>query len=96
MQVIRGCITDLNTKAAQQALPDCLSSELRTLLVLSTHRIEKARNIASKFLNRLIKSFPSLMCDPPLVFTILDVLTLLRRSCENEFTDEVRVNLENV
>jgi len=93
-QVIRGCITDLNTKASQQALPDCLSSELRTLLVLSTHRIEKARDIASKFLNRLITSFPSLMCDPPLVFAILEVLTLLRRSCENEFTDEVRTNFK--
>lgn len=31
------------------------------------------------------------MCDPPLVFAILEVLTLLRRACENEFTDEVRV-----
>lgn len=29
------------------------------------------------------------MCDPPLVFAILEVLTLLRRACENEFTDEV-------
>ncbi|KAK7467455.1 Phosphatidylinositol 4-kinase stt4 [Stygiomarasmius scandens] len=87
-KVIRGCISDLNIQAAQQSLPECLSSELRTLLVGSTHRIEKARDIASKFLNRLITSFPSLMCDPPLVFAILEVLTLLRRSCQNEFTDE--------
>ena len=29
------------------------------------------------------------MCDPPLVFSILEVLTLLRRSCEGEFMDEV-------
>ena len=29
------------------------------------------------------------MCDPPLVFSILEVLTLLRRSCEGEFLDEV-------
>ncbi|THU88594.1 hypothetical protein K435DRAFT_821590 [Dendrothele bispora CBS 962.96] len=87
-KVIRGCISDLNAQAAQQTLPECLSSELRTLLVGSTHRIEKARDIASKFLNRLITSFPSLMCDPPLVFAILEVLTLLRRSRQNEFTDE--------
>jgi phosphatidylinositol 4-kinase len=45
--------------------------------------------MASKYLNRLITSFPSLMCDTPLVFAILEVLTLLRRACENEFTDEV-------
>jgi phosphatidylinositol 4-kinase len=66
-----------------------LSVELRSLLVGSTHRVAKARDIASKYLNRLITSFPSLMCDPPLVFAILEVLTLLRRACENEFTDEV-------
>ncbi|KAE9409758.1 hypothetical protein BT96DRAFT_962286 [Gymnopus androsaceus JB14] len=87
-KVIRGCIIDLNTEAAQQALPERLSSELQALLVCSTHRMAKARDVASKFLNRLISSFPSLMCDPPLVFAILEVLTLLRRACDNEFTDE--------
>lgn len=88
-QVIRGCINDLNIQAAEQALPEALSAELRLLLVCSTHRISKAREIASKFLGRLITSFPSLMCDPPLVFAILEVLSLLRRACDNEFTDEV-------
>ncbi|KAJ3814722.1 hypothetical protein F5876DRAFT_72711 [Lentinula aff. lateritia] len=87
-KVIRGCIIDLNTEAAQQALPERLSAELRTLLICGTHRMAKARDVASKFLNRLISSFPSLMCDPPLVFAILEVLTLLRRACDNEFTDE--------
>ncbi|KAK0463795.1 uncharacterized protein EV420DRAFT_1520089 [Desarmillaria tabescens] len=87
-KVIRGCINDLNAQAAQQALPEALSSELRALLLCSTHPVARARDIAFKFLNRLISSFPSLMCDPPLVFAILEVLTLLRRSCENEFTDE--------
>jgi phosphatidylinositol 4-kinase len=88
-QVIRGCVNDLNTQAAQQSLPEELSLELRHLLVCSTHRIQKARDVASKYLHRLITSFPSLMCDPPLVFAILETLTLLRRSCDNEFTDEV-------
>jgi phosphatidylinositol 4-kinase len=88
-KVIRGCVTGLNTQASQQALPHALSEELRTLLISSTHRITKVREMASKYLNRLITSFPSLMCDPPLVFAILEVLTLLRRACENEFMDEV-------
>ena len=77
-------------QAAKQALPHELPSELRSLLLASTHRITSARDIASRYLNRLITSFPSLMCDPPLVFAILEVLTLLRRACENEFLDEVR------
>ena len=89
LQVIRGCVNELNVQAARQALPQELPSELRSLLLASTHRIAGARDIASRYLNRLITSFPSLMCDPPLVFAILEVLTLLRRACENEFFDEV-------
>ena len=92
-EVIRDCTTSLNSKASQQALPKQLSHELRNLLVASTHRIEKARDIASKYLHRLITSFPSLMCDPSLVFAILEVLTLLRKASENEFLDEVSMNL---
>jgi len=92
-QVIRDCIRDLNTQASRQVLPDHLSLELRALLIFSTHRIEKTRDIAFKYLHRLITSFPSLMFDPSLVFAILEVLTLLRQACENEFTDEVRIKL---
>lgn len=88
-QVIRGCGADLNAQAAEQALPYHLSSELCNLLVASTHRVARAREVASRYLNRLIISFPSLMCDSTLVYAILECLTLLRRSCENEYFDEV-------
>ncbi|KAG9318618.1 hypothetical protein JVU11DRAFT_711 [Chiua virens] len=86
--VIRGSSVDLNTQAAEQALPPHLSSELCNLLVASTHRIARAREVASRYLNRLITSFPSLMCDATLVYAILECLTLLRRACENEYLDE--------
>ncbi|KAG6880260.1 hypothetical protein C0992_001828 [Termitomyces sp. T32_za158] len=87
-KVIGDCINELNAQASQQMLPVRLSSELQALLVYTTHRVQNARDIAAKYLNRLITSFPSLMCDPPFVFAILEVLTLLRQSCENEFLDE--------
>ncbi|KAG9226590.1 hypothetical protein CCMSSC00406_0006185 [Pleurotus cornucopiae] len=87
-KVIRESISELSRLASEQVLPPCLSAELQTLLIFSTHRVAKARDVASKYLNRLITAFPSLMCDPPLVFAILEVLTLLRRACENEFVDE--------
>ncbi|KAG6909642.1 hypothetical protein DXG01_016424 [Tephrocybe rancida] len=93
-KVIRGCINELNAQASRQMLPIDLSSELQSLLIYTTHRIENAREIASKYLNRLITSFPSLMCDPPFVFAILEVLTLLRQSCENEFLNEYNPNYE--
>lgn len=87
-KVMRGSVTDLNLQASEQSLPKSLSLELQQLLVLSTHRVERVRDVASQFLNRLITSFPSLMCDPPLVIAILEVLTLMSRACEDEFTDE--------
>ena len=91
IKVIRGSVTGLTTRVSQQDLPETLSEELRALLICSTHRVAKARDMAERYLNRLITSFPSLMCDPPLVFAILEVLTLLRRACDNEFLDEVRL-----
>lgn len=90
LQVIAGCIKDLSRQVVEHSLPDHISEELRALLVASCHRVSKAREVASRYLNLLITSFPSLMCDPPLVFAILEVLTMLRLSCEGEFTDEVR------
>ena len=69
-------------------MPAYLSEELRALVVASAHRVQPARDIASKYLNRLITSFPSLMCDPKLVYTLLEALTLLQRACNNEFMDE--------
>ncbi|KAK7693961.1 hypothetical protein QCA50_003536 [Cerrena zonata] len=87
-KVIRGSVVDLNGLASQQTLPTELSKELRSLLVASTHRIARAREVASKYLDRLVTSFPSLMCDPPFVIATLEVLTLLRQACENEFINE--------
>jgi hypothetical protein len=89
VQTITDAIQDLSHQAQTQSLPGELLGELQVLLTSSTHRVAKARAVASKYIHRLITSFPSLMCDPPLVFSILEVLTLLRRSCEGEYVDEV-------
>lgn len=90
LKVIEGCIENLGRLAVEHSFPSSISRELRNLLVCSCHRIANAREIASKYLNRLITSFPSLMCDELLVFSILEVLTMVRNSCEGEFLDEVR------
>ena len=82
--------TEINKKIMEHNIPRQVSSELRRLLVYSCHRVNKAREVASRYLNRLITSFPSLMCGGPLVFSILEVLTILRKACEGEFIDEVR------
>jgi phosphatidylinositol 4-kinase len=58
------------------------------MIVATTHRYAKVRQIAIKYLNAILTSFSALMCDRRIVFTLLEVLTLLRRSCEDEFVDE--------
>lgn len=88
---MRDCQTDISRKMVDHNVPRSLSSELRILLVYSCHRISKTREIASRYLNRLITTFPSLLCNESLVFAILEVLTMLRRACEGEYTDEVRI-----
>ncbi|KZV73387.1 atypical/PIKK/PI4K protein kinase [Peniophora sp. CONT] len=87
-KVMKDAALELNLQAREQALPAHLSVDLQALLIGSTHRVARARAVAASYLNRLITSFPSLMCDPPLVFAMLKTLTLLRRACEGEFIDE--------
>lgn len=87
-KIMRGSLNELSTQIVEHSLPKSMSSELQKLLVTSCHRISKVREIAGKYLYRLITSFPSLMCDVPLVRAILEVLTLVRRACEGEYTDE--------
>src|SRR3984885_5484905 len=90
---MRDSINEMSRRVVDHILPETLSVELQSLLVNSCHRVASIRRCASTYLDRLITSFPSLMCDPPLVYAILEVLTLLRRACENEFMDEACVHL---
>ncbi|KAG8721515.1 phosphatidylinositol-4- kinase [Ceratobasidium sp. 394] len=88
-KVIRDFVGDtLSRKIVQHSISPALSQEMRKLLVAATHRIAQVRDIAMKYLQRLINAFPSLLCDPPFVVAVLEVLTLMHRACEAEFTDE--------
>lgn len=89
MQVMQVAIGELGNQVVEHSLPERIYEELQGLLKASCHRVAKCRDTAARYLNRLISSFPSLMCDPPLVFAILEVLTMVRKACEGEYTDEV-------
>src|ERR1700744_6043677 len=82
-------IEEMSRQVVDHSLSETLSKELQTLLVSGCHRVERVRLLASTYLNRLITSFPSLMCDPPLVFAILEVLNLLQKAVAGEYRDEV-------
>jgi phosphatidylinositol 4-kinase len=69
---------------------DTISEEVRSLLIATTHRYRKVRVMALQHLDTILTSFAALMCDREIVFVLLEILTLLRRSCEDTLTDEVR------
>lgn len=82
-------IDEMSRQVVDHALPETISKELQNLLVAGCHRIGSVRAVASSYLNRLITSFPSLMCDPPLVCAILEVLNLLQQATAGESKSEV-------
>jgi phosphatidylinositol 4-kinase len=80
----------IGAKVVDHNLDKHLSKELRTLLILSCHRIQRTREIAFRLFDRLVTGFPSLMCDSLLVYSMLDILTLLQNACDGDVLDEAR------
>lgn len=64
--------------------------EVCNILVLCTHRTRKVREASLAYAKQVLEGFAALLCDRKVVFTLLEILTLLRRSCEYQYTDEVR------
>ena len=89
MQIIGSYKDELNRQAVAHSMTPAISDELQKLLIGCTHRFKKVRDVSFLYLNGLISSFPSLMCEAKLVFSLLEVLTILRNSCEEQYTDEV-------
>lgn len=87
-KVIASFIEDLSHQVNDHALDPRVSAEVKNLMLGSCHRFAKVRAVSRTFLDKLIGSFPSLLCDPDLVVTMLEMLTLLRRGCEGEYNDE--------
>lgn len=70
-------------------MPSQVSTEVCDILVACTHRYRKVREVALGYARQILETFSALMCDRHVVFTLLEILTLMRRSCELQYTDEV-------
>ncbi|KAK6909388.1 hypothetical protein I203_103405 [Kwoniella mangroviensis CBS 8507] len=70
------------------SLPPIVADEVCKILVACTHRMRKVREIALNYARQLLETFSALLCDRKVVFTLLEILTLMRRSCELQYTDE--------
>jgi len=82
-------LKELSRQAVDHRMPEAVSEEVRKILVACTHRMRKVREVALSYASQIIETFSALMCDRKVVFTLLEILTLMRRSCEMQYTDEV-------
>lgn len=65
--------------------------QIPEILKLTCHHSTRIRGIALRYCQDLIIAFPTLVCDFDTVLTMLELITLLRVSCEAEYEDEVIV-----
>ncbi|WVQ84613.1 hypothetical protein IAT38_006768 [Cryptococcus sp. DSM 104549] len=81
-------LKQLSRQVVTHSLPPTVASEMCKILVACTHRMRKVRETALSYARQILETFSALLCDRQVVFTLLEILTLLRRSCELQYTDE--------
>ncbi|ODN73286.1 hypothetical protein L202_07835 [Cryptococcus amylolentus CBS 6039] len=81
-------LKSLHVEVLSHQLPPTVSQEVCLILVACTHRMSKVREKALVYARSLLETFSALLCDRDVVFTLLEILTLMRRACELQYTDE--------
>lgn len=89
IQISRAFLKQLSALTVIHSLPPVIPQEVCKMLVACTHRFRKVREVSLRYLRSVLESFSGLMCNRKVVFTLLELLTLMRRSCELQYTDEV-------
>lgn len=69
-------------------LDDSILMQVRDLLVGACHRHRKVHELSLRSSDKVISSFPSLLCDTRVLFVYLECLDLLYKSCEGQLIDE--------
>ncbi|KAG0329284.1 phosphatidylinositol-4- kinase, partial [Podila horticola] len=87
-QVINVFMSEAQAKVVAHSLDDSVRQQVRNLVIACTHRLKKVSTLSSKWVQRMIVTFPQLMCDKALMTLVLELSELLWLSCENEMTDE--------
>ncbi|GEM09474.1 phosphatidylinositol 4-kinase [Rhodotorula toruloides] len=68
--------------------------QIRSILLHTTNSSESMRGTALRFLDNILSSFPSLVCNLGVVTVMLELLTVLHRACLDEYTDEYTPSFE--
>ncbi|KAM0792098.1 hypothetical protein ACM66B_004802 [Microbotryomycetes sp. NB124-2] len=87
-QVNSRFMAHLSDRVVSHSMDVGVYPEVREIIIECAHQYAKNRQVATRYLNDLFSSFPSLLCNDQVVTTLLELLTLLRRACLSEYTDE--------
>ena len=71
-------------------LHEGVHGEMQRLCIACCDPHAGVRKTAANLMSTLANRFPSLLCNLPLMTVMLELLTLLRRACENLHLDQVR------
>lgn len=75
-------------RSKTQSVDVKLLDDIKALLIGTCHRLEIVRSIAFGFSNRLLTAIPNLVSKQVIIFTILELLSLLHESCTNQLEFE--------
>ncbi|KAL4866403.1 hypothetical protein BDV12DRAFT_172960 [Aspergillus spectabilis] len=86
---IVGCYLELTLSGRRESFSvPYLSKELAGFFVACCHRIERIQKVAILCANRIIRECPSALCEKHSLFALLELLTVVWRSCLEEEIDE--------
>jgi phosphatidylinositol 4-kinase len=88
-QISQKFLKQLSLQVVNHRMPPVVATEVCKILIACTHRFRKVRETALQYARDILETFSALMCDRQVVWTLLEILTLMRRSCELQYTDEV-------
>ncbi|GAA5861639.1 hypothetical protein JCM8547_000691 [Rhodosporidiobolus lusitaniae] len=78
----------LSAAVTSHALEPGAYKEVREILLCTADAKQRTRETALRYLDNLLSSFPSLVCDLGVVSVMLEMLTVVRRACASEYLDE--------
>lgn len=93
LQVHAVFISSLSARVPLHQVEPESFAEVQAMLLQTVAMQEVVRAAALRYLDNLLTSFPSLVCDLGVVTVMLELLTVLRHSCLDELTDEVMPTL---
>ncbi|GAA5868294.1 hypothetical protein JCM3774_000996 [Rhodotorula dairenensis] len=87
-------ISGISARVPSHQVGPEIYQEVQNLLLQAVAVQEVVRSAALRYLDNLLTSFPSLVCDLGVVTVMLELLTVLRHACLDELTDEYTPSYE--